>query len=114
GLAKSLKEIAPESGQPKQADLTEQGESPGTPAYISPEQTRHEQVDRRCDIFSFGTVLYEMATGIKPFNGKSNVEILYAVCNETPKPISEFNPNAMPGLQQILDRAMAKDPAKRY
>jgi eukaryotic-like serine/threonine-protein kinase len=114
GLAKSLKEKEKDSKQPHQADLTEVGESPGTPAYMSPEQAKRDRVDRRSDIFSFGTVLYEMATGFKPFGGKNNVDILYAVCNEIPKPISNFNPEAMPGLQEILDKAMAKDPSKRY
>jgi eukaryotic-like serine/threonine-protein kinase len=114
GLAKSLKEKDSKDASTTKHDLTEVGETPGTPAYMSPEQARRERVDRRSDIFSFGTVLYEMATGTKPFSGKSNVEILFSVCNEKPKPISTYNPEAMPGLQEILDRAMAKEVTKRY
>ncbi|MBL8148535.1 MAG: serine/threonine protein kinase, partial [Blastocatellia bacterium] len=109
GLAKSLNETSQQS-----RELTEQGQSLGTPAYMSPEQAHGQRVDRRTDIFSFGVVLYEMATGGKPFSAQNNVELLYAICNERPTPIIDLNPRAPLGLQEIIDKATAKTPADRY
>jgi serine/threonine protein kinase len=97
-----------------EADLTEAGSPLGTPAYMAPEQIRGERVDRRADIFAFGAVLYEMATGRKAFDAKNRVDILHAVCHTSPGPIAESNRNVAPGLQAIVDRAMAKHPADRY
>lgn len=89
-------------------------ETPGTPSYMSPEQSRREMVDSRSDIFSFGTVLYEMATGVKAFAGKDTLEIIKAVCADRPKPITELNANILPGFPAIIDQAMNKDANARY
>ncbi|MCS6886544.1 MAG: protein kinase [Acidobacteriota bacterium] len=108
GLAKGLEEHT------ALGELTEHGQSLGTPSYMSPEQARGEPVDKRTDIFSFGIVLYEMATGRKPFSAENNIDLLYMICN-TPTPrILDVNPRAMPQLQSIIDRATAKTAADRY
>ncbi|HQR36921.1 MAG TPA: protein kinase [Blastocatellia bacterium] len=110
GLGKNLEE----STSHPASELTVLGSPFGTPSYMSPEQARGERTDRRGDVFSFGIVLYEMATGRKPFNGKNHVEIYYAICNKFPPPIADLNPYAPSDLQVVVDRAMAKDPADRY
>lgn len=110
GLGKNLEESSSHQG----AELTVLGSPFGTPSYMSPEQARGDRTDRRADVFSFGIVLYEMATGKKPFFGRNHVDIYYAICNEIPPLITEFNPRAPEGLQELIDRAMAKDPADRY
>lgn len=107
GLAKGLEERG-------SAELTEHGQSLGTPAYMSPEQARGETVDKRTDIFSFGVLLHEMATGKKPFVAANNVDLLYMICNSPTPRILELNPRAMPQLQAIIDKATAKNPSERY
>ena len=111
GLAKNIYE---KNSLTRQLDMMGIIETPGTPAYMSPEQSRRERIDRRSDIFSFGTVLYEMATGIKPFTGKDPREIIKSVCEQTPRAVTELNSNIAPGFQELLERSMAKDPDKRY
>lgn len=111
GLAKNIYE---KNSLTRQLDMMGIIETPGTPAYMSPEQSRRERIDRRSDIFSFGTVLYEMATGIKPFTGKDPRDIIKSVCEQTPRPVTELNSNIAPGFQELLERAMAKDADKRY
>jgi serine/threonine protein kinase len=111
GLAKNIYE---KDSLTQRLDMMGIIETPGTPAYMSPEQSRRERIDRRSDIFSFGTVLYEMATGVKAFTGKDPLEIIKAVCKETTRPVSEINANILPGFQEVLDRAMAKEADKRY
>ncbi|MCA1555307.1 MAG: tetratricopeptide repeat protein, partial [Acidobacteria bacterium] len=87
----------------------------GTATYAAPEQATGAHVDHRADIFSTGVLLYEMLAGIWPFQGKTNVEVRYAVLHDTPVPIAELRPqDAPPRLQEILDRALAKDPKDRY
>jgi serine/threonine-protein kinase len=115
GLAKLLDENKP-SGGGKQADqhLTEMGVPYGTATYAAPEQATGAHVDHRADIFSTGVLLYEMLAGIWPFQGKTNVEVRYAVLHDTPARIEEFRQDAPPRLQEILDRALAKDPKDRY
>lgn len=111
GLAKNIYE---KDSLTQRLDLMGIIETPGTPAYMSPEQSRRERLDRRSDIFSFGTVLYEMATGVKAFTGKDPLDIIRAVCKDTIHPVSEINTNILPGFQEVLDRAMSKEPDKRY
>jgi serine/threonine-protein kinase len=96
------------------AELTQTGVILGTPAYMSPEQARGEPADHRGDIFSFGVLMYEMATGQLPFMAKSQPETLNAIINEPQRPVSELNKEVTPELSAIIDRAMAKDPASRY
>lgn len=110
GLGKNLEEATSHAS----AEITALGSPFGTPAYMSPEQARGDRTDRRGDVFSFGIVLYEMATGKKPFTGKNHVDIYYAICNRTPPPVLDENPSAPPGLQAIIDRCMEKEPAARY
>jgi serine/threonine protein kinase/tetratricopeptide (TPR) repeat protein len=118
GLAKMLAPGAAEaaSATPPRTDepLTEIGVPYGSMGYSSPEQAAGQAADHRTDVFSLGVVLYEMVTGVAPFRGRHAVEVLNAVINETPRPIHELNPRALPELQPLLDRAMAKAPRDRY
>ncbi len=110
GLAKVL-EKEDSAAEP---DLTQTGMPLGTPSYMSPEQARGERVDHRSDIFSFGVVIYEMATGQTPFKRKSQTETMNAVIHQPHKPIVEIN-NEMPlALSEIIDRLLPKEPGDRY
>src|ERR1700733_1596898 len=86
----------------------------GTPAYMSPEQTRGEELDPRSDLFSFGCVLYEAATGVRPFRGSSLPEILREVVSGHPRPPSSLRPELPAGWDSILMRTLAKDRDRRY
>lgn len=86
----------------------------GSPYYMAPEQVRHEPVDRRCDVFSLGVVLYELLTGTKPFRGATLTDIATAVVAHTPPAVHEVNPLVPPALSAITARAMAKNPQDRY
>jgi len=86
----------------------------GTPSYMSPEQVKGRPVDGRTDIFSLGVVLYEMLTGEKPFPGQSITTVIYKIVNEEPIPPRELNPSVHPGLNEIVMRALAKEPEVRY
>jgi eukaryotic-like serine/threonine-protein kinase len=86
----------------------------GTPSYMSPEQVKGRPVDGRTDIFSLGVVLYEMLTGEKPFPGQSITTVIYKIVNEDPIPPRQLNPSVHPGLNDIVMRALAKEPDTRY
>jgi len=94
--------------------LTQVGVIPGTAVYMSPEQARSEDLDVRSDIFSFGVVLFEMATGKKPFTGTNVVMTLHAVINEKPASPRSINPSIPPELEAIIGKAMEKDRNQRY
>jgi serine/threonine protein kinase/Tfp pilus assembly protein PilF len=94
--------------------LTSPGVAMGTVAYMSPEQARGEELDARSDLFSFGAVLYEMATGRAAFPGKSAALIFNAILERTPPAASAANPNLPPKLDEIVAKALEKDPALRY
>jgi serine/threonine protein kinase len=94
--------------------LTAVGVIPGTAVYMSPEQARSETVDARSDLFSLGVVLYEMATGKKPFSGKNSLLTLDAVLHSKPVPPRELNPKIPIELQGIIGKAMEKDRGRRY
>ncbi len=86
----------------------------GSPKYMSPEQVEGRPADHRSDIFSLGSVLYEMVTGAPPFNGTDLVGLLTDIARGTPLPPSHRNPAVPPALDQIIARALVKDPAWRY
>jgi serine/threonine protein kinase/Tol biopolymer transport system component len=94
--------------------LTAVGVIPGTAVYMSPEQARSETIDARSDLFSFGTVLYEMATGKKPFTGNNSLMTLDAVLHSKPVPLRELNPKVPIELEGIIGKAMEKDRNLRY
>ena len=94
--------------------LTQVGVIPGTAVYMSPEQARSEDLDVRSDIFSFGVVLFEMATGKKPFTGTNVVMTLHAVINSKPASPRSINPAVPAELEAIIGKAMEKDRNQRY
>ncbi|PYS88076.1 MAG: hypothetical protein DMF64_21395 [Acidobacteria bacterium] len=115
GLAKLLDDEETQKAGIHRTELTEVGVPYGTATYAAPEQARGDKVDHRADIFSTGVLLYEMLTGIWPFQGKNMVDVRHAVLHAAPKPLAEARPEpAPPRLQQILDRALAKEPRARY
>jgi hypothetical protein len=95
------------------ASLTQSGIVAGTPMYMSPEQTEGEPVDFRSDLFSLGSVLYAMCSGRPPFRARTTVAVLKRVCEETPRPIREINPDLPAWLEELVARLHAKDPAER-
>ncbi|HEY3348723.1 MAG TPA: protein kinase [Thermoanaerobaculia bacterium] len=115
GLAKRVPSEggAPDSGATATA-LTEAGFVFGTAGYMSPEQAGGGAVDFRSDQFSFGSILYEMATGVRAFQKRTGVETLSAILNEEPRPVAELNPRAPLPLRWVIERCLAKDPAGRY
>ena len=115
GLAKLLDDEEAGAAGIHRTELTEVGVPYGTATYAAPEQARGDRVDKRADIFSTGVLLYEMVTGTWPFRGKSTIDVRHAVLYDSPKPVSEMRRDPLPPrLQDILDRAMAKDPKDRY
>lgn len=114
GLAKLSAEQMSSVEEGARVELTEVGATLGTPSYMSPEQARGERVDHRTDIFSFGVVLYEMATGRVPFKAKTRVETMAAVIHHEPRPVRQLNPLIPAALEGVIERAMRKDPRDRY
>jgi TolB-like protein/predicted Ser/Thr protein kinase len=116
GLAKLSRDqgVAPTEDTPYEDSLTAIGVVPGTAVYMSPEQARSEDLDPRSDLFSFGVVLYEMATGKKPFRGANVVTTLDAMLHQKPAPPRTLNPALPPQIEGIIGKAMEKDRDKRY
>jgi serine/threonine-protein kinase len=110
GVAK----IAFDANDDSEAQLTVPGIALGTAAYMSPEQVRAEELDGRTDLFSFGIVLYQMATGKLPFQGPSSGVITEAILNRDPVAPMQVNPEVPSPLQDVIRRALEKDPNQRY
>lgn len=116
GLAKLVRDerLGTSEETPIEDSLTAVGVIPGTAVYMSPEQARSEELDPRTDLFSFGVVLYEMATGKKPFTGNNVVMTLDAVLHTKPPSPMTLNPSIPKELEGIIGKAMEKDRSKRY
>ena len=96
------------------AQITRTGEVAGTPQYMSPEQAKGERVDARSDLFSLGCLMYAMCTGRSPFRADSVAAAIRRVCEETPRPIEEVNPEIPAWLIDIINHLLAKNPEERF
>jgi Tol biopolymer transport system component len=122
GLAKTAPSEAPpassltmtSSGPPPGQPLTAQGTVLGTFQYMAPEQVEGKEADARSDIFALGTVLYEMATGKRAFEGKTTSSVIAAVLERDPPPISTVQPSSPPPLDRVVKTCLAKDPDERF
>jgi serine/threonine protein kinase/tetratricopeptide (TPR) repeat protein len=113
GLAKETHPAVPGEATQTQSAHTEAGVVMGTPAYMSPEQVAGAAVDCRTDIFSLGIVLYEMATGERPFKGRSSAELVSALLRDTPRDIAEMRADLPADLARVVRRCLEKDPQIR-
>jgi serine/threonine protein kinase/Tfp pilus assembly protein PilF len=96
------------------AKMTKQGTTLGTTTYMSPEQARGEEVDRRTDIWSLGIILYEMISGKLPFTGDYEQAVFYSIFNEEPEPLTSLRTGVSKELERIVSKSLAKNPAERY
>ena len=120
GLAKlirpemQMETIGATQDSPMLQHLTSPGATVGTIAYMSPEQARGEELDRRTDLFSLGTMLYQMSTGKLPFTGATSAVTFHAILELDPPPVSQLNPSLPQKLQEIIDKLLEKDVDLRY
>src|SRR5208282_4910789 len=108
-LAAALTEMTLE-----QAKLTSDGMIVGTFQYMAPEQLEGKEADPRTDIFAFGELLYEMATGKPAFSGKSRASLIAAILTTEPPPITQLQPLTPPALERVVKKCLAKDPDERW
>ncbi len=104
GLARAVDDVS----------MTQSGVVVGTAEYMAPEQARGEPIDHRADLFSLGGVLYAMCAGRPPFRANGTMAVLKRVCEDTPRPLPEINPNVPKWLCAIIDKLLAKEPAERF
>jgi TolB-like protein len=114
GLAKDTREANSNDATLVSGDYTKIGVVVGTPAYMSPEQVEGRTIDHRTDIFSLGTLLYEMATGQKPFLGRSSAELASAILRDTPRPVRQVRAELPEGLEHVIQRCLEKSAADRF
>jgi len=114
GLGRGLVSLADLSMPTVSSPLTMKGTILGTLQYMSPEQLEGKEVDARTDIFAFGGVLYEMLTGRRPFEGKSQASLIGAILDHQPPPVTSFQPVSPPMLDEIVARCLAKEPDDRW
>ena len=96
------------------ASLTQSGLVAGTPMYMAPEQAEGDRVDHRADLFSLGSVLYALCTGHPPFRARTTLAVLRRVCEDTPRPVREVNPDVPDRLEAVVTRLLAKNPDDRF
>src|SRR5262249_44894870 len=114
GLAKLGTGVNLRGGGNSPSPLTSPGVIAGTIQYMAPEQFEGKEADARSDIFAFGTVLYEMLTGKKAFEGKTRILLISAITTAEPEPLSTLQPTTPPALERALTRCLAKDPEDRW
>ena len=94
--------------------LTRTGAAMGTPAYMSPEQATGGEVDHRTDLWSLAAILYEMVTGVRPFDGDNATAIMYAILTNDPRPVTDLRPEAPDDLARVIRRGLQRDQTERY
>jgi Tol biopolymer transport system component len=117
GLAKAMAPASQQSSLtalPTQMNLTQEGTILGTFQYMAPEQLEGKDADSRTDIFAFGCVLYEMATGKKAFTGATQASLISSILRDDPQPISQIQPMSPPALDHVVKKSLAKDPEDRW
>jgi len=114
GLAKEIDAAQPKDATLTSAECTKVGMVMGTPAYMSPEQVAGRAIDHRTDLFSLGTTLYEMATGQRPFQGHSSVELASAILRDAPRPPGELRAGLPKRLESVIQRCLEKSATDRF
>ena len=114
GLAKSAASVVNVDGATQQKGLTQEGTILGTFQYMAPEQLEGQEADARTDIFAFGAVLYEMATGQRAFEGKTRTSLIAQIVSAEPKPLHDLQPLTPPAFEHIVSRCLRKDPDERW